>query len=231
MARTRQLEAEFEAKIEGLRQAIAQNSPDEVDSTTVMLASQSGLTMDLLLRLKTRIRDEVGSLPETVEGWLIWTVNWLAEDEDARISLLYDVKRSVLGACGAKKEGDITPTELRLILPGLLAWVKGEPVAEIEKELGGDLETQTVCPRARDLVSSVIPRGLSFVMGLMSHVIEQVDPFGAQETLSRGVIECLGTAVRKGYDSPEKVLFASNHSTVLSRVQMHQLWRQQTSSS
>jgi len=119
----------------------------------------------------------------------------------------------------------------KLILPGLRAWIAGKPLAAIEKELGGDPDTgsltKQVCPRARELVGSVIPRGLSFIMGLVSHVLEQVDPLDTQENLSRQLVECLGTAVQKGYDSPEKVFFAGDNPTVLSRVQLHELWAQQ----
>jgi hypothetical protein len=227
-ARKRQAQAEFEAKITELRKAIAQDTPDGVDNTTAALASQSGLSMHLLLRLKKRVDDSTGSLPVTVEGWVVWTVNWLAHDADALRSLLHDVKRSVLGACGGKKDGEMTAKELALILPGLLAWIAGKPLAAIEKELGGDPDagslSKQVCPRARELVGSVIPRGFSFVMGLVSHVIKEADPFDAQQDLSRQLVECLGTAVRKGYDAPEKVSFAGSNPAVLSRVRMHELW-------
>jgi len=118
-----------------------------------------------------------------------------------------------------------------LILPGLLTWINGRPLAAIEKELGGDPAAgslaKQVCPRARELVGSVLPRGFSFIMGLVSHVVEQVDPFDTQDTLSRYLVECLGTAVRKGYDLPEKVAFAGDHPAVLSRVRMHELWAEQ----
>ena len=54
--------------------------------------------MHLLLRLRARIEGSVGMLPETVDQWLEWTVTWLSEDEDARATLLYDVKRATLGS-------------------------------------------------------------------------------------------------------------------------------------
>lgn len=68
-----------------------------------------------------------------------------------------------------------------------------------------------------------MPRGLSFIVGLVSHVVEEVDPFGQQEELDRQVIECLGPAVRKGYDTPAKVFLSSNTTALLSRVQLHAL--------
>jgi hypothetical protein len=60
---------------------------------------------------------------------------------------------------------------LALILPELLAWIEGKPVAQIEKALGGDPDSDTltkqVCPRPRELVGSVTPRGFSFIIGLL----------------------------------------------------------------
>lgn len=233
-AHKRRTEVEFEAKVTDLKKAIAQATPEGADSSMAALASQSGLSVDLLLSLKQRITDGAGSLPVTVEDWLVWTVDWLADDEDARTLLLYDVKRSVLGASGNKKDGAVTGRELTRILPGLLAWIKGKPLATIEKELGGDpdssVATKRVCPRARELVGSVIPRGFSFIMGLVSHVVAEADPFDAQKNLDRQLVECIGTAVRKGYDAPEKVFFATDHPRVLSRVRMHELWAERNDS-
>ncbi len=80
-----------------------------------------------------------------------------------------------------------------------------------------------MCPRARELVGTVVQRGLSFVVGLVSHVVGELDPFDQQEELDRQVIECPATAVRKGYDMLAKVFLASDNPTVLSRVQVHEL--------
>lgn len=216
----------FEAKVTALKAAIALDRPGEVDNTIAALASQSGLSMDLLLRLKKRVADGAGSLPTTVIEWLIWTVNWLKEDDAARVALMHDVKRAVLGACGGKKDDELTAKELQLILPGLIAWIEGKPLAVVERELGGDPDSDSpnkqVCPRARELVGTVLQRGFSFIMGLVSHVIEDADPFGAQEALSRQLVECLGAAVRRGFDSPEKISFANENPGILSRVQVHE---------
>jgi hypothetical protein len=60
-------------------------------------------------------------------------------------------------------------------------------------------------------------------MGLVSHVVEEVNPYDQQKELDRQVIECLGPAVRKGYNTPAKVLLSSENPSILSRVQIHQL--------
>ncbi len=228
-ARKRRAEVEFEAKIAELKKTITQGAPDGADSTLAALACLSGLSMELLLGLKERVAGAADALPTTVEEWLVWTVAWLRDDEDARAMLLGNVKESVLNAAGRRRDGDLVPEALDRILPGLLAWVKGDPVAAIERELGGepdsDSPTKRVCPRARGLVGNVILRGFSFVMGLVSHVVlEEVQL--AQGDVRREIVECLGTAVRRGFDTPEKVLFAGEHASILSRVQLHQQWNQ-----
>lgn len=233
-ARKRHAEAELEAKITDLKKAIALDAPGEFDNTIAELASQSGLSMKLLLRLRKRIADGAGKLPSTIEGWLIWTIDWLTADDDARDSLLGGVSRSLMASCGRKRDAELTAEELALVLPGLVAWISGKPLCEVERALGGDPDSEDdaekICPRARELVGTVVPRGLSFIVGLVSHVVEEVDPFGQQEELDRQVIECLGPAVRKGYDTPAKVFLSSNTTALLSRVQLHALELRQSAS-
>lgn len=233
-ARKRHAEAEFEAKITDLKKAIALDAPGEFDNTIAKLASQSGLSMNLLLRLRKRIADDAGKLPTTIEGWLIWTIDWLTADEDARDSLLGSVSRSIMASCGRKRDAELTAEDLALVLPGLVAWIGGKPLCEVERALGGDPDSdndaEKRCPRARELVGTVVPRGLSFIVGLVSHVVEEVDPFDQQKDLDRQVIECLGSAVRKGYDTPTKVFLSSNTPTPLSRVQLHELASRQSAS-
>jgi superfamily II DNA/RNA helicase len=226
-ARKRHSEAGFEAKITDLKKAIALDAPSEIDNTIAELASQSGLSMNLLLRLRKRIADGTGSLPSTIGGWLTWTIDWLMADDDARCWLLGGVRRSLMASCGRKRDAELTAEELALILPGLVAWIDGKPLCDVERALGGnpdsDDDAEKVCPRARELVGTVVPRGISFIVGLVSYVVEEVDPFGQQEELDRQVIECLGPAVRKGYDTPSKVRLSSTMPAPLSRVQLHQL--------
>ncbi len=230
-ARNREAEEEFEAKITGLRAAITENTSADVDRSVALLASQSGLSMQLLLRLRKRIGESTGSLPIDVEGWLRWTLRWLGEDQEAREALLHDVNGAILGACGLRKDGQIAESELSLILPGILAWIHGRPLSEIEVELGGEPQstifTKEICPRTRELVGAVIPRGLSFVVSLVSHIVAEMGVYDSRDGADAELIESLAAAVRKGYDTPDKLRFAGQNPTVLSRVQMHRLWEQQ----
>jgi superfamily II DNA/RNA helicase len=228
-ARQRNAEEEFEAKIAILRNEVAHNTPDGIDSIVVQLASRSGLSMDLLVRLRARVTAHIGALPETISDWMVWAIQWLIEDHDARTALLADIKRSVLGACGAKKDSALEAGQIKDLIPGVRAWLEGKPLVEIEMKLGGSPKSEKGrhCPRARELVGTVIPRSLSFVMGLVSHVVLEADPFEQQESLEREVVEYLGTAVRKGYDTVDKVIFAGEHPDILSRVRMHAMYDQE----
>ena len=218
-------EVEYEAKLEILRGIIVAESVDEANKTLAILASQSGLPPEILARLKENINQEIGALPVSIEGWVGWTLNWLQSDNEAREVLLCDVKGSVLAATGCKKTAELGVEEVANLLPGINSWIKGLPLRDVEISLGGDPESTTtaarVCTRSRDLVSSVIPRGLSFILGLVAHVVKEVNPYDAQQDLSKDLVELLGTAVRLGFDTHEKALFAINNPHILSRVQAH----------
>jgi hypothetical protein len=226
-------EKEFNEKIKVLKLAIEDELMFETDETVFVLASKSGLPAGVLVRLKDRISKEVGKLPSTIVGWIEWIFEWLRKDDDARWLLLEDVARAARAATGNTKDGDVDPDTLNGLLPGIKAWISGKPIAEIEIALGGNphngSDTQRVCPRARELIGTVIPRALSFIVSIVSYIVTEVDPFDTQKELSRELVESLGTAVRLGYDSVEKLTFATRNASLLGRVQAHRAWATQQS--
>jgi hypothetical protein len=191
----------FDAKVEVLRNAIASEEVDGVDQAVAVLSSQSGLPAELLVDLKLRISANIGSLPTSVSGWLEWMIRWLQEDENARTALLGDIAGSIRSACGSKN-ADPTKEDLDQILGALIAWINGKTLREIEVILGGepdgDSPTKKSCPRVRELVGTIIPRGISFTIGLISHMIENVDPFEQQDDLDRKLIENLARISHEG---------------------------------
>ena len=58
-------------------------------------------------------------------------------------------------------------------------------------------------------------------MGLVTHIVKEVNPYDAQEELSAKVVESLGTAVRLGFDTPEKLSFFFKQPNILCRVDAH----------
>ncbi len=224
-ARQRGLEQQFESRVATLKGAIARATPEDSDNAVATLASQSGLPMDLLVRLRHRISMDLGSLPNSVFDWIKWALGWLSEDPEALDWLLGDVARSVNASLGIEKESPLEGECLNQLTPAIEAWIHGLPVAEIEKLLGGrpvgGSDTQRACPRAREFIGTVMPRGISYAMGLISLTASKLEPFEHQDDLSMEVLDCLANAARRGFDRPQKINFANRHREILSRVQAH----------
>lgn len=226
-ARKNNTEAQFNTKVVQLKTAIAAAMPGTLDNATAVLATQSGLSAQLLMDLRDRIRDEAGELPTTIDAWLTWTLDWLDTDKNARELLLGDISGAIITAIGKSSKDALVDGDLQKLLPALRAWITGQSIRQIEMELGGSPDdvnawTKRLCPRARELVGTIIPRGLSFTLSLISKIAKDLDLYESQPSLRSQVVEGLSAAVRKGFDTPEKLQFASQHRAILSRVQMHE---------
>jgi hypothetical protein len=177
--------------------------------------------------LRDRIRDEIGGLPTTVDGWVAWTIDWLDKDVQARNALFGEISKSIISVVGKTAKQELAEGDVKKLLPGIRGWITGQPIRQIEIDLGGSPDdakarTKILCPRARELVGTIIPRGLSFTLSLISKVVKDLDPFDLQPTLTQQTVETLSAAVRKGFDTPELLFYASQHKSILSRVQMHE---------
>jgi len=228
-AASRAAVSEFEAKLEQLRLAIDLQRNPNIDSSIAILSSQSGLSADLLIALKARVQAELKALPNSVADWLTWIVKWLSEDPDARCALLSDVSDSILAACGEPKGGALSSQHLIHLHRGLLAWINGDNLRSIELVLGGEpdhhLPTKYVCPRAREIVGTIVPRAISFILGLVARVVNDAVGSGDSAEIDHQLIEFLGTIVRRGYSGPDMMFYAIENPHLLSRVQVHTAWK------
>ena len=84
-----------------------------------------------------------------------------------------------------------------------------------------------MCPRARTLATTVAPLGLSFIAGLVVRAAKSAIAAGEFSGTSVAVIDCLATAVRRGFDTPEKIAFAELRLRILSRVDVHNAFEAQ----
>lgn len=232
-AKKQKAQEKFDAKIVRLKTAITAAMPGSLDNPIAVLATQSGLSAQLLMSLRDRIREEIGELPTTIDGWLEWTLGWLDKDASARDALLGDASKRILAIAGKKSTEALDVGDVASLLPGVRAWITGQSIRQIEIVLGGEPDstssrTKRLCPKARDLAGTILPRGLSFTLGLVSKMAKELEPYDAQPALSPQVVEALSAAIRLGYDTPEKLLFASQHKAILSRVQMHEAFAAET---
>jgi hypothetical protein len=221
-------EQRFNSQLAELTRLVAAEANDDIDQALSILASQSGLPPIVIFRLKQKVELDSGELPSSISDWVIWLISWLTLDIEARELLLFDARSSILGATGNDKNGNITEQVLNDLIPGINAWIFGLPLNEIELALGGEpdsnSQTKKSCPRARELVGTVLPRAFSFIMGLVTRVVTEVNPYEMQENLSPDVVDCLSTAIRLGYDTPQKLNFAFSNPLILSRVGVHRAY-------
>jgi hypothetical protein len=64
--------------------------------------------------------------------------------------------------------------------------------------------------------------GLTFVSGLVACAAKAIPEIAESAVIPHSVLECLPTAVRRGFDSPLRLAFAEIRTGLLSRVQTHQ---------
>lgn len=230
LAKNNQLEESYVHKIEKLWDEAKVALDSKPDLFEIKLASQSGIPFNLLERLKLKLLTSAGHLPTSISVWIDWTINWLIEDSESREYLLQDVYRSTLAAAGQPSSASLDGSILSTLLPGIQGWISGKPLNEIERLLGGNPDgptaTAKLCPRARALVATFIPRGISFIMMVVSRMVEELELYALQDGLNKSLINSLSIAVRKGFDSIEKLEFANTDKNIHGRVQLHMLFGQ-----
>ena len=115
LARQRAEQEEYLEKVEELWDKTREAVEDGPQAVVVLMASQSGLPLDLLERLRARLSDGAGALPTTIEGWVDWTIDWLKEDGPAREHLLRDVHRSATAAAGKTATSQLNAAVLDIL--------------------------------------------------------------------------------------------------------------------
>lgn len=229
----RRQEDAYLEKVLGLWTEVQEAAEAEWDSVVVGLASKTGLPLDLLERLRKRLEAAAEDLPTSVVDWVHFIFEWLQEDVAARDHLLAGVREAALKAIGAATTSKLKKSTLVAIEPAVMAWLHGEPLNAIERILKGDPDakapTKAICPRARELASTFVVRGLSFIAGVVARMVMDMDLTSDGDPEASQVVQSLAAAVRRGFDSPEKLAFANGHPQVLGRVELHRLYAAENS--
>ncbi len=214
---------QFDEQIKLLNELLAERNTGAEDPILLELAAQSGAPVSVLSALRARLWADLDTLPVTIPTWVSWIFEWIAEDNEARLALLGREQSTILGAVGRKVKEPFSANVMRELLSGVLAWLSGQPVRAIEIALGGrpDEAKDRACPRARKLITSIVPMGLTFVSGLVARTAKEIPEITESTVIPHSVLECLPTAVRRGFDSPTKLAFSEIRTGLLSRVQAH----------
>ena len=199
--------------------------PDWADK----MAANYGAPSDVLRELKVRLETSP-PVGRTTLDWFTWTATWLTE----RPILISQMTRreSLDGYMGEQfksLEGDEERGKFAVdvVLPALKAWVSGQTLAEIQK-LKPTVQQPKHCEQARRFVLRVLPE-LAYVFSLPELVRRHLT---AEELsldmgkLASVELEKLGSCVREGYDTVEKLALAKVRGKTASRVRVHRQWQE-----
>lgn len=223
-ARKTGAEVAFDAKLASLKDALDADA-QAAEVVTVKIAAFSGMQLEPLTALATKIAAEIDALPTTVVEWCDWLVDFLIADR-ASYALLFggDVETVKAVTRGKKTGGDSTDTEMALLKPALRAWLTGAPFASIEAALGVSQAKIKTCKRSRDFVLRLMNRRLYMITGALTALVQHALQEAERVSANPAVLEILSIAIRKGLDSPDKVAFAHRSTTIRSRVVIHRTY-------
>lgn len=209
----------FDSQVGALRQLLSERSATAEDDLIRVMSAQSGAPLVTLARLREEVRTLRESIPSSVESWARWTMEWLARDSHSRDALLGGDDRSIRTSLGFNSKASISSSDIERLIPGIVAWMNGEPLVAIEKALGSVVLPNGQCPRARSMITGLMPRGLSFVLSLVARMAMEVLDF--PDAHSRLLTECAPSALRRGFASPAQLAFADTRKGLLVRRQYH----------
>lgn len=200
---------------------------DEEPDWADKMAANYGAPSDVLRELKVRL-ETLPPVGRATLDWFTWTTTWLTERP---ILISQMVRRESLDGYMGEPFKSLEDDEERgkfaveVILAALKAWVSGQTLAEIQK-LKPTIQQPKHCEQARRFVLRVLP-GLAYAFSLP----ELVRRYLAAEELSGDMcelasveLEKLGSCVREGYDTVEKLALAKVRGKTASRVRVHRQW-------
>jgi ATP-dependent RNA helicase HelY len=223
-ARQHSHDAIFEQKIQLFVNAVA-NEAGSDNAGILEIAVKTGLPTEPLQAAQTRLRNQIGNWPTDVCGWINWFFDWMGSDQASYEALFASELKNIKATISSTQN----PTHLDFVKmrEAILAWVQGKNFVEIEKTLVPQGSALGSCDRTRVLATTLAPRVFAFLFGTLAGMVRQLAAEMDSEIPSTAVLECLPTAIRKGFDRPAKVAFAElMKSKILSRVQVHQAFAQ-----
>ncbi|HUD25535.1 MAG TPA: helicase-related protein, partial [Burkholderiaceae bacterium] len=220
-ARARHDEEVFAEKVVVLQLALAAEV-ESFDADAIRISAFTGMSAAALQAVSARLERELDNLPSTIAGWCDWLVDFLSTDPDAFVALLMndaDVINTITR--GKKAGGPTAPEEFARLKAGLRAWVEGRPFDEIEIALGGPPGIASTCKRARDLTLKLANRRFSMIAAALAELAKLRLAAVGRQSENPAVLEIFAIAMRRGFDSAEKVAFAHRNPTIRTRVSLH----------
>jgi DEAD/DEAH box helicase len=210
----------FELKVEALRSMLIAEGP--VEPNVAAVAASHGLASNPLAVIQTRLQATLNQLPTTIIGWTDWLVDFFQSDRASYAALLeQDASTALYVMRGSKTGGPLTGQEFTKLKIALRLWLQGRAYVDIERALGATVQNVKCCPRSRDLILKLTNRRLYLVLSAVAAVANQVYEANGLHAPQPAVLETLAVAVRKGFDTPDKVAYDHIQQTIRSRVMLH----------
>jgi ATP-dependent RNA helicase HelY len=215
----------FEVKVTALQAVIS--VPSDIVVSVSATAASHGLTPEPLAAARERMIAQFDALPTTITGWTEWLVDFFAADRTAFTALLEgDASTALYVMRGGKQGGPPTAAEFQRLKQAILLWLQGKTFYEIERQLGATDDEVDCCPRTRDLVLKVCNRRLYLIFSALAEIATALCAERELPYPQPSVLETLAVAVRKGFDSPQKIAFDHAQVTKMSRVRTHAAYTQ-----
>lgn len=200
---------------------------DEEPDWADKMAASYGAPSDVLRELKVRLETSP-PVGRTTLDWFTWMATWLTEQP---ILISQMTRRESLDGYMGESFKSVEDDEERgvfsadVVLAALKAWVSGQTLSEIQK-LKPTERLQKYCEQARRFVIRVLPE-LAYIFSLPElvrrHLAEEELSL-VMDALASVELEKLGSCVREGYDSVEKLALAKVRGKTASRVAVHRQW-------
>lgn len=197
--------------------------PDWADKMAANYGAPSEVLRDLRVRLETS-----APVGRTTLDWFTWTAAWLTERP---ILIAQMTRRESLDGYMGEQFKSLEDDEERgkfavgVVLAALKAWVGGQTLAAIQ-HLRPTPQRLKHCEQARRFVLRVLPE-LAYIFSLPELVRRHLaveDWSLKMDELASVELERLGSCVREGYDTVEKLALAKVRGKEASRVGVHRQW-------
>ncbi|MFM0347891.1 DEAD/DEAH box helicase [Paraburkholderia sp. RL17-347-BIC-D] len=187
--------------------ALRRADPDapEVLTWAHRLAASAGVPVSIIQELgqllSVPIRQEA-SLSE----WYVWMMNWLKERPGLMPNLVrQESLEGLFGAPYKKLEDDVSRGSYAAsrIFPLLARWMRGDTLADLEREFGTPESRIGKCEAAREFVLRVLPE-ISYVFGLPAQIYRTLALESGRLDDTTLALGLLAACVREGFDSSDK---------------------------
>lgn len=192
------------------------------------LAASTGVSAELLVGIAKALPRSSQFGQRSTRQWATWYFDLLTANPSWLLRLLR--RGSLEGLLGSKFKKLTTDDERSsMTLPVLRRllgkWLAGRTLAQIEQAYGTPAAKLGKCENAREFVLRTVPE-LAYAFGLPALVARSLLAEDGEDAELAATLTTLGSCVREGLDSPEKLALRQFRPSSFSRVAIHEAFEE-----